>query len=210
MASKKTAKTEAPIATDVPIREIRGQRVLLDSDLAAIYGVTTKALNQAVKRNSDRFPKDFRFQLTSEEWTGMWSQVATTSRGIAKATDAEQMRSQFVTGCSPSAEVMRSQIVTASKRNVRHPPFAFTEHGALQAANVLKSKRAVAMSVYVIRAFIQMREQIATSTTILKRLAEMDKTLLEHDDALRVIWRELQPLLNPPPALPKPRIGFKP
>jgi hypothetical protein len=93
---------------------------------------------------------------------------------------------------------------------VRHLPFAFTEHGALQAANVLKSKRAVAMSVYVIRAFIQMREQIATNAMILKRLAEIDKTLLEHDDALRAIWQELQPLRNPPPDPPKPRIGFKP
>ena len=110
---------------------------------------------------------------------------------------------------SAKSEAMRSQIVTASKRNVRHLPFAFTEHGALQAANVLKSERAVAMSVYVIRAFIQMREEIAANASILKRLAEIDKTLLEPDEALRVIWRELQPLLSPIPIPAKPRIGFK-
>jgi hypothetical protein len=92
----------------------------------------------------------------------------------------------------------------------KYLPFAFTEHGALQAANILRSKRAVAMGIYVIRAFVQMREQLATNATILKRLAEIDKTLLEHDDALRVIWQELQPLLSPPPVPPKPRIGFKP
>lgn len=199
MASKKTPRVEPPIATDIPIRETRGQRVLLDSDLAAIYGVPTKALNQAVKRNLDRFPKDFRFQLTAQEWGEMWSQIATGSSELAHDT-VEQPN--------------RSQIVTASKRNVRHLPFAFTEHGALQAANVLKSKRAVSMSVYVIRAFVQMREQIAANATILKRLAEIDKTLLEHDGALGVIWQKLQPLLNPrptpPPSPPKPRIGFKP
>jgi hypothetical protein len=198
MASKKTAKTEPPIATEIPIREIRGQRVLLDSDLAAIYGVPTKRLNEAVKRNTARFPKDFRFQLTAEEWAQMRSQIVTTS--------SESIQS---VGDGPN----RSQIATGSQRH-RDPrvlPFAFTEHGALQAANVLKSKRAVAMSVYVIRAFVQMREQITANVTILKRLAEMDKTLMEHDDALRVIWQELQPLRNPPPAPPpKPRTGFKP
>ena len=157
------------------ILTLRNQAVILDIDLAELYGVPTKALNQAVKRNATRFPKDFIFRLTAAE------------------------KEEVVTKCDHLARLKFSPQL----------PFAFTEHGALQAANVLKSKRAVAMSVYDIRAFIQMREQIATITTILKRLAEMDKALLEHDDALRVIWQELQPLLNPPPAAPKPRIGFK-
>lgn len=209
MEKKKPSRTGPLNPTDIPIREIRGQRVLLDSDLAAIYGVPTKALNQAVKRNSDRFPKDFRLQLTLEEWGSMWSQTATTSPESVQSTGDDLNRSQIVTGSSAS-EAMRSQIVTASKRNVRHPPYAFTEHGALQAANVLNSKRAVAMSLYVIRAFVQMREQIAANATILKRLAEIDRTLLEHDDNLRVIWEELQPLRNPPPVPPRPRIGFRP
>jgi hypothetical protein len=189
MASKKPSRTEAPIATDIPIREIRGQRVLLDSDLAAIYGVPTFRFNEAIKRNRDRFPGDFMFQLTPEESVSIRSQNAILKAGSLTSQNA---------------------ISKAGRGGRRSLPFAFTEHGALQAANVLKSKRAVAMSVYVIRAFVQMREQIAANATILKRLAEIDKTLLEHDGALGVIWQKLQPLLNPPPALPKPRIGFKP
>ena len=179
------------------ILTLRNQKVILDADLAELYGVPTKRLNEAVKRNAERFPEDFHFQLTAREWAGLRSQIATGSSEVI---------------LNPGVEANRSQIVTASQRH-RDPrlrPFAFTEHGALQAANVLKSGRAVAMSVYVIRAFVQMREQIAANATILKRLAEIDKTLLEHDDALRVIWQELQPLRNPPPALPKPRIGFRP
>ena len=87
-------------------------------------------------------------------------------------------------------------------------PYAFTEHGTLMAANLLNSPRAVAMSVYVIRAFVKMREDIAANNAILKRLAEIDKTLLTHDAALRDILRELRPLLEPPPAPLKPQIGF--
>ena len=189
MPSKQTSPAEPLITTDISIREIRGQRVLLDSDLAAIYGVPTFRFNEAVKRNRHRFPADFMFQLTQDEFEALTSQVA-----ISK----------------PAALTSQIAISKPGRGGRRTLPFAFTEHGALQAANVLKSKRAVAMSVYVIRAFVQMREQIAANATILKRLAEMDKTLLEHDDALTVIWQKLQPLLNPPPDPPKPRIGFKP
>src|ERR1043166_7549364 len=103
---------------------------------------------------------------------------------------------------------MRSQIATASKRNVRHLPFAFAEHGALMAANILNSPRAVAMSVYVIRAFVKMREDVAANSAILKRLAEIDKTLLIHDVTLREIFQKLRPLLEPPPLPAKPEIGF--
>jgi len=87
-------------------------------------------------------------------------------------------------------------------------PHAFTEHGALMAANVLNSPEAVKMSVHVIRAFIKQRELLAGQTEILKKLAQMDAKFLKHDDALRIIWRELQPLLGPPPVLPKKEIGF--
>jgi hypothetical protein len=103
---------------------------------------------------------------------------------------------------------MRSQIVTASKRNIRHRPHAFTEHGAIMAATVLNSPEAVAMSVFVVRAFLQMREQLAANAAILKRLAEIDQTLLAQDSALRAIWTKLQPLLAPPPEPPKRRVGF--
>ena len=104
----------------------------------------------------------------------------------------------------------RSQIVTGSQkhRDPRFRPWAFTEHGALMAANVLRSRRAVQMSVYVIRAFVRLREHIAANHAILKRLAEIDKTLLQHDTALRDIYRKLLPLLQPPPEPPKRKIGF--
>ena len=87
-------------------------------------------------------------------------------------------------------------------------PYAFTEHGALMAANVMNSPEAVKMSVYVVRAFIKQREILLAQADVLKRLAQMDAKLLKHDDALRVIWHELQPLLSPPPAPPKRQIGF--
>lgn len=180
---------------EIPIREIRGQRVLLDSDLAAIYGVPTFRFNEAVKRNRPRFPADFMFQLTLEEFSAMNASPDAMNSG-KQPNPAAPLTSQIA-------------ISKPGRGGRRSLPYAFTEHGALQAANVLKSKRAIAMSVYVIRAFVQMREQIAANMAVLRRLAEIDKTLLKHDDALRVIWRELQPLLAPPPTPPKPRIGFK-
>ena len=146
----------------------------MDADLAAIYGVPTRALNQAVKRNAARFPKDFLFQLTHQE------------------------KKEVVTNCDHLARLKFSPV----------RPYAFTEHGALMVANVLNSARAVKMSVYVVRAFIKQREMLMAQADILKRLAQMDKKLLQHDEVLKVIWTELQPLLQPPPAPPKPRIGF--
>lgn len=156
------------------ILTIRGSKILIDADLAGIYGVETRALNQAVKRNSERFPKDFIFQLNAEE------------------------KLEVITNCDHLARLKFAKSL----------PFAFTEHGALMAATVLNSPQAVAMSVYVVRAFIQMREQLAANREILKRLTEIDKTLLEHDSVLRDIYRKLLPLLQPPPDPPKRRIGF--
>jgi len=98
----------------------------------------------------------------------------------------------------------RSQIVTSSHGGRRKLPRAFTEHGAIMAASVLNSPEAVSMSVFVVRAFMRMREQLLANAAILKRLAEIDRTLLEHDSALRTIWRKLQPLLLPPPPEPPP------
>lgn len=178
------------------ILSVRGHRVILDADLARLYGVTTRVLNQGVRRNSRRFPDDFAFQLT--------------------ATEAANLRSQFVTSRTPSFNPKtdagnRSQIVTGSQkhRDPRFRPWAFTEHGALMAANVLRSRRAVQMSVFVIRAFVRLREQIAANQAILKRLAEIDKTLLQHDTGLRDIYRKLLPLLQPPSVPSKRRIGFR-
>jgi hypothetical protein len=149
-------------------------KVILDGDLAALYGFSTKALNQAVRRNSARFPEDFAFLLSPQEKT------------------------EVVTNCD---HLRRLKSFPVSPR-------AFTEHGALMAANILNSPRAVAMSVYVIRAFVKMRGELAANAAILKRLAEIDKTLLVRDVALREIFEKLRPLLAPPSPPPKPEIGF--
>ncbi|HEV7405494.1 MAG TPA: ORF6N domain-containing protein [Chthoniobacteraceae bacterium] len=183
---KKTAPPVAlPDAPLIPIREVRGQRVLLDSDLAALYGVPTSRFNEAIKRNGARFPSDFLFRLTKSEAAAL--------------------------GLPPADALISQNAISKPRRGGRRKlPYAFTEHGALMAANLIKSERAVAMSVYVIRAFVQLREQVLANAAILQRLAEIDKTLLEHDTALRAVWTRLQPLLSPPPDPPKPRIGFDP
>ena len=160
---------------DIPIRTIRKQKVILDSDLATIYGVTTKVFNQAVKRNEDRFPDDFCFQLTQDEYD----------------------------------HLLRSQNVTSKKNRGgrRYMPYAFTEHGALQAANILKSEKAKEMSIYVVRAFVHMRKELAISQEVLKRLAQIDKKLLEHDNVIEDLVHNLIPLLEEPPPEEKPPMG---
>ena len=156
------------------ILDLRGHKVMIDADLANLYGVTTKVLNQAVRRNRERFPGDFVFQLNGRE------------------------KMKVVTNCDHLARLRFSPVL----------PRAFTEHGAIMAATVLNSPQAVAMSVYVVRAFIRMREQLASNAAILRRLAEIDKTLLQHDASLRDIYHKLLPLLQPAPDPPKRRIGF--
>jgi hypothetical protein len=173
--------SEASISTEniLPlIQTIREQRVILASDLAKLYGVPTSRLNEQVKRNLDRFPSDFMFQLTRLE----------------------------------ALEILRSQNAILRQPHGKHQkysPYAFTEHGAIMAANVLNSPQAVAMGVFIVRAFVQQREVIAANDAILKRLTEIDQTLLVHDKALRDIYQKLLPLLQPPPETPKPRIGFR-
>lgn len=182
------------------ILTIRGERVILAADLAAIYGVETKRLNEQVRRNAERFPSDFMFQLSDAEFADLKSENMISGDGRTA------LRSQIVILKNPS---LRSQNATLKRgRHAKYPPYAFTEHGAIMAANVLNSQEAVAMSVYVVRAFVRMREHLAANAAILKRLAEIDKTLLEHDQGLRTIWLKLQPLLQPPPQPPKRRIGF--
>ena len=175
---------------------LRGQRVILDADLARLYGVPTKRFNEAFKRNDTRFPADFAFQLTAREFAAMRSQAVTTG---VEALDAKANEANW------------SQIATSSKANRRgatYRPWAFTEHGAVMAANVLRSPKAVAMSVYVVRAFVRMREELMTSAVILRRLAEVDKKLVTHDVVLRDIYEKLRPLLHPPPEKPRRKIGF--
>jgi hypothetical protein len=158
---------------DSVILTVRGQRVILDVSLAGIYGVQTRALNQAVKRNPDKFPPEFMLVLEREEILRI-SQSVTSFR---KLRFSKQVR-------------------------------AFTEYGALMAATVLNSQRAVKMSLFIIRGFVKMREHQAFGAAVLQRLAEIDKTLLAHDAALRDIYKKLVPFLAPPAAPPKPEIGF--
>lgn len=172
---------------------VRGQRILLDSDLARLYGVSVKRLNEQVRRNPTRFPDDFCFQLTASEWKHVAIQIESSA----------QPESQL--------DFLRSQNATLKDSRGRHRkflPYAFTEHGALQAANVLKSPRATEMSLFVIRAFVKMREELAANAAIMKRLAEIDRTLLQHDAALRDVYRKLLPLLAPPREKPREKIGF--
>lgn len=182
-------------AIETPIFSVRGKRVILDADLAHLYGTTTKALNQAVKRNSDRFPEDFAFQLTAEEVRSLRSQIVTLPTQPIETIENIRNLSQLA-------------ISSLTRLNKAYRPWSFTEHGALMAANILRSEDAVHMSIYVVRAFIKQREQLTANQTILKRLAEIDKTLLQHDVALRDIYRKLLPLLQPPPDPPKRGIGF--
>jgi hypothetical protein len=165
------------IARDILV--LRGHRVLLDSQLAALYGVTTKRLNEQVKRNARRFPDDFMFRLTPAE--------------------AEALN--------------RSQIATGSQkhRDPRFPPFAFTEHGAIQAANVLNSPKAIEMGIYVVRAFLRLRETLAANRELARRFAELEarlgKKLADHDEAIAAILSAIQELMNPPSPRRRP-IGF--
>ena len=171
------------------ILTVRGRKVVLDMELARIYGVTTKIFNQAVKRNRRKFPPDFMFRLTAEEY--------------------EDLRSQF-------AISNRSQIVTGSQkhRNPRYVPYAFTEHGAVMAANILRSKRAIQMSVFVVRAFIRMRQMLIEQRGLARKLAELEKELTGrldvHETAINEMFRQIKRLLSPPsePEPAKKRIGF--
>ena len=154
---------------------LRRQRVILDRDLAVIYGVTTKRLNEQVKRNADRFPEDFVFQLTLEE-----------------------------------AELSRSQIATLKAgrgQNIKYRPYAFTEHGAIQAANVLNSPRAIAMGVYVVRAFVRLRDLLASNAALARKLDELERKYQHHDDAIKAILSAIRELMNPPEPKRRP-IGF--
>jgi hypothetical protein len=163
-------KKSPPLPIALPlIRVIRGQRVILDSDLARLYGVPTKQLNQQFRRNRRRFPDDFAFVLTREEAAGM-----------------------------------RSQFVTASdKRNRGISPIAYTEHGAVMAANVLKSARAVAMSIEVVRAFVQLRRIASSHGNIERILAELETAVIArldlHDKEIEALFRLLGKLIEEDP-----------
>ena len=157
---------------------------MLDFDLARIYGVETKSLNRAVKRNADRFPKDFMFQISSHEWNNLKYQIGTSSSGHGGR---------------------------------RRLPYAFTEHGAIMAANVLNSARAVQMSVFVVRAFLKMRALLGDKRVLAQKLASLEKELKKrldvHEAVIVTILQRVLDVIDPPalpPSPPKPRIGFRP
>jgi hypothetical protein len=191
--SRKHTITSVASRLDTLILHLRGERVILDSDLASIYGVTTKRLNEQVRRNSSRFPEDFCFRLTQREF--------------------QEFRLQRTTAALNSSN-MRSQIATALKRNVRFLPYAFTEHGAIMAANVLNSRRAVKMSVFVVRAFIKMRRVLMATSEMTKTLQELEdkltKRLDTHEHGIFYLLEEIRKLMDPPPLHEKKKrpIGF--
>lgn len=158
---------------------LRGQRVLLDSELATLYGVTTKRFNEQVRRNLGRFPADFMFQVSEIE--------------------EDSLRSQFAT------------LKTGRGQHRKYLPHAFTEHGAIMAAMILNSPRAVEMSVYVIRAFVQLRELLTSNRELARRLDELEaritNKLATHDQAITGILKTIRELTNPPEPKRRP-IGF--
>jgi hypothetical protein len=165
------------------IHLIRGHRVMLDSDLAMIYGVTTKRLNEQLKRNHLRFPPDFAFQLTVQEFRNLKSQIATSS-----------LRSQSVTSSSHGGK--------------RKLPWVFTEHGALMLASVLNSALAVQASVRVVRAFVRLREMVAANAQLAAKLEELERRFDSHDEAIANLFATLKQLLEPSETPKRREIGF--
>ena len=164
-----------PPRIDHRILTIRGERVMIDADLAELYGVPTKALNQAVRRNAARFPEDFMFRLEAAEIEAL-------------------NRSQFVTG-------------SQKHRDPRFPPYAFTEHGAIQAANVLNSARAAEMSVHVVRAFVRLRGMVTANRALARKLDELERKVSSHDQAIVGLIEAIRRLTTPPETKKRP-IGF--
>lgn len=172
MARAKALAAVGDITRSITV--LRGHRVILDAELAAIYGVTTGRLNEAVKRNAERFPEDFMFRLSAAEHAALISQIATSKSG---------------------------------RGGRRKLPWAFTEHGAIQAANILNSPRAIAMGVYVVRAFVRLRELLASNSALARKLDELERKYKHHDEAITAILSAIRELTNPPQ--PKRRgIGF--
>jgi len=190
---KKRALAVPTDSLESRILTIRGQKVILDTDLAAIYGVPIKRLNEQVKRNIRRFPPDFMFQLTAEEHAVLRSQFATLNRAN-----------------------LRSQIATSSSDHGgrRYLPYAFTENGAVMAANVLNSPQAVRMSVFVVRAFVRMRDLLSGSRELAAELKKLEAKLTArldgHETAIVEILQRMMDLLDPPPLPPAPEksLGF--
>ena len=179
MATKQLATTRGglPVPAERVVRQIfliRGQKVMLDADLAELYQVPTKRMNEQVRRNLARFPEDFMFQLNAQE-----------------------------------TENLRSQFATSSWGGRRYLPFVFTEHGVAMLASVLNSKRAVQMSILIIRAFVKLREMLATHKDLAARMAKIENVQKRQKSVITILAEEIDDLKRLPPPRPKRRIGFR-
>ena len=178
---KKAEKDIIPIGLiEEQIFTVRGKRVMLDADLARLYGVTTKRLNEQVRRNADRFPGDFSFITTKQEFAGMRSQNATSNESAP------------------------------GRGGRRYQPRVFTEHGAIMAASVLNSSRAVEVSVFVVRAFVKLRELTMAHKDIRQKLSELEQKVAGHDQAIAGLINAIRELMTPPEQKRKRPIGFGP
>src|SRR6201997_1381017 len=167
-------KTSLAVPVESRILVVRQQRVILDTDLAELYGVPVKRLNEQVKRNRERFPADFMFQLSAEELESLRSQNATSKSG---------------------------------RGGRRYAPYAFTEHGAIMAATVLNSEQAVEMSVFVVRAFVRLREMLATNEKLAAKIDELEQRLDTHDASIQDLIEAIRQMMLPEPATSR-KIGF--
>jgi hypothetical protein len=168
------------------IYSLRRQKVMLDRDLAILYGVKTRVLNQAVKRNAARFPSDFMFALTSEE-------IARISQIVISPTGGRRSRSQIVT-------LKRGQ-------NIKYRPYAFTEQGVAMLSSVLNSERAVKVNIAIMRAFVKLRETLETNRELARKFAELEKRVGKHDETIDAILDAIRQLMAPPEE-PRREIGF--
>jgi len=171
----------APEHVATRVFTLRGDRVLLEENLAALYGVETRRLNEQVRRNRQRFPKDFAFQLNNQDLAALRSQIAISN-------------------------------IRASRGGRRYTPFAFTEHGAIMAASVLNTPRAIEVSVYVVRAFVRLRGLLATNKELARRFDQLEtrieNRLADQDGVIVEILQAIRQLMAPPPTGPKRKIGF--
>ena len=173
---------------------IRGEKVILDRDLANLYGVTTKALNQAIKRNAVRFPADFMFQLTKSEYETSRSQFVTRTNRLQAAAKA-------------SAASSRSQSVTLKRgQNIKYFPYAFTEQGVAMLSSVLRSPRAVEVNIAIMRTFVLLRRLMETNRDLAHKIDALEK---KYDEQFAVVFAAIKELVTPP-APAKKQIGFHP
>lgn len=176
MTEKQTLIVMANIETKIQL--IRGQKVMLDFDLAELYGVETRRLNEQVRRNIERFPEDFMFQLTAEEYESLRSQIATLKTGRG--------------------------------RHRKYLPYVFTEHCALMLGNVLKSERAVEVSIMIVRTFVHLRELVSSNNELSQKLDKLERKFSGHDRAISELINAIRQLMTPADPKKKRPIGFAP